>query len=50
MDPDLELAVQIQGRHTYTNTLHYYTTHALYILEIPSSEFSDITYGLGLSL
>ena len=50
MDLDLELAVQIQNTHTYTNILHYYTTHALYILKTLSSEFVDITYGLELSL
>lgn len=48
MDLDLELAAQIQHTYTYTNILHYYNTHALYILKTLSSEFSDITYGLGL--
>jgi len=42
--------VSVVNQHLFEGGLHYYTTHALYILEVPFSEFSDITYGLGFSL
>ena len=42
--------VSVVNQHLFEGGLHYYTTRALYILEVPFSEFSDITYGLGFSL